>query len=172
MYFAKLDASVGASGPHDFAVRISAVRPQHISVHRIPFPTSVTIASRPSLGTRQVRSIPVSTNEGSGIFLQRGMDRKMSDLPVGLVDAALSTSLPATNAKRLRKGAKRRSNPHFAQPRDGLLRFARNDGVLQKVTAPPADPRNTRWSCGRWWRGSIPAWLRNSHCLPRKNRPS
>jgi hypothetical protein len=32
----KLDASVEASGPHDFAVRLSAVRYRHISVHRIP----------------------------------------------------------------------------------------------------------------------------------------
>ena len=41
---------------------------------------------------------------------------------------ALSASLPATNAKRLRKGAKRRSNPFFPLRLDGLLRFARNDG--------------------------------------------
>src|ERR1700737_1087492 len=33
---AKLDASVGASGPHDFAVRADAVRRQHLRVHRIP----------------------------------------------------------------------------------------------------------------------------------------
>jgi hypothetical protein len=33
---AKLDASVGASGPHDFAVRFSAIRQRHIHVHRIP----------------------------------------------------------------------------------------------------------------------------------------
>ena len=32
----RLDASVGASGPHDFIVRFSAVRRQHIRVHRIP----------------------------------------------------------------------------------------------------------------------------------------
>ncbi len=32
----RLDASVGASGPHDFAVRVSAVRQRRISVHRIP----------------------------------------------------------------------------------------------------------------------------------------
>src|ERR1700716_3473302 len=32
----ELDASIGASGPHDFAVRISAVRRRHIRVHRIP----------------------------------------------------------------------------------------------------------------------------------------
>jgi hypothetical protein len=32
----RLDASVGASGPHGFAVRLSTVRYRHISVHRIP----------------------------------------------------------------------------------------------------------------------------------------
>jgi hypothetical protein len=32
----ELDASVGASGPHDFAVRFSAVRQKHLRVHRIP----------------------------------------------------------------------------------------------------------------------------------------
>jgi hypothetical protein len=34
--FRELDASVGASGPHDFAVRFSAVRQERIRVHRIP----------------------------------------------------------------------------------------------------------------------------------------
>jgi hypothetical protein len=34
--FRELDASVGASGPHDFAVRFSAVRQRRIRVHRIP----------------------------------------------------------------------------------------------------------------------------------------
>ena len=33
---AKLDASVEASGPHDFAVRLSTVRQRRIRVHRIP----------------------------------------------------------------------------------------------------------------------------------------
>ena len=32
----ELDASIGASGPHDFTVRIRAVRQRHIHVHRIP----------------------------------------------------------------------------------------------------------------------------------------
>jgi len=36
--------------------------------------------------------------------------------------------LPATNAKRLRKGAKRRSNPSLRKWQNGLLRVARNDG--------------------------------------------
>jgi hypothetical protein len=51
----QLDTSVGVSGPHDFAVRISVVRPRKMfalrrcRVHRIPRPTSVTIAKRPSV---------------------------------------------------------------------------------------------------------------------------
>jgi hypothetical protein len=52
----KLDTSVGVSGPHDFAVRNNIARPQARSsrryhrIHRIPRPTSVTIAIRPSCG--------------------------------------------------------------------------------------------------------------------------
>jgi hypothetical protein len=33
---AKLDTSVGVSGPHDFAVRLGAVRYRRLRVHRIP----------------------------------------------------------------------------------------------------------------------------------------
>ena len=46
----ELDASVEASGPHDFAVRFQRARLARQSVHRIPPPTSVTIAKRPSGG--------------------------------------------------------------------------------------------------------------------------
>src|SRR5258708_29222918 len=46
--FTKLDTSVGASGPHDFAVRGSTSFVADIArVHRIPHPTSVTIAQTP-----------------------------------------------------------------------------------------------------------------------------
>jgi hypothetical protein len=34
--FRQLDASVGASGPHVFAVRVSTIRQRRIRVHRIP----------------------------------------------------------------------------------------------------------------------------------------
>src|ERR1700738_1290712 len=45
---AKLDASVGASGPHDFAVRGTTSFVADIArVHCIPHPTSVTIAQTP-----------------------------------------------------------------------------------------------------------------------------
>jgi hypothetical protein len=45
----QLDASVGTSGPHDFAVRgLHRSSCKRTRVHRIPRPTSVTIAKRPS----------------------------------------------------------------------------------------------------------------------------
>jgi hypothetical protein len=53
--FRQLDPSVGGSGPHDFAVREAVFvgapwRAETPHVHRIPLPTSVTIAKRPSGG--------------------------------------------------------------------------------------------------------------------------
>src|ERR1700760_550120 len=51
----RLDASVGASGPHDFAVRFGAVRQKCIRVHRIPCPTFVTMANAPLMGTGRPR---------------------------------------------------------------------------------------------------------------------
>src|SRR5947209_9922909 len=35
-HLSQLDASIEASGPHDFAVRFRAVRQPHVRVHRIP----------------------------------------------------------------------------------------------------------------------------------------
>jgi hypothetical protein len=46
--FRQLDAGVEASGPHDLAVREPRPRQSAARVHRIPRPTSVTIAIRPS----------------------------------------------------------------------------------------------------------------------------
>jgi hypothetical protein len=86
----ELDAGVEASGPHDFAVRVSAVRPRKMfalscfRVHRIPCPTFVTIAKRPSvLGRDNERYRSDLGLEGIGIFLQGGLDRQSTDLPVG-----------------------------------------------------------------------------------------
>ena len=44
----EFSASVGAPGPHDFAVRDSIIRLVIYRVHRIPLPTSVTIVKRPN----------------------------------------------------------------------------------------------------------------------------
>jgi hypothetical protein len=48
----KLDISVEISGPRGLAVRLKRVRLPRQSVHRIPHPTSVTIAKRPSWWAR------------------------------------------------------------------------------------------------------------------------
>ncbi len=72
--FAKLSASLGAPGPHDFAVRIDAVRLS--APTRPPHPTSrfVTIAIRPSCrGGTSLRSHQFRKN-GSGIFLHAYLD--------------------------------------------------------------------------------------------------
>jgi hypothetical protein len=59
-HFSRLDISVGISGPHDFAVCGSVlvqpilIRPDAIRIHRIPHPTFVTIAKRPSCGHETV----------------------------------------------------------------------------------------------------------------------
>jgi hypothetical protein len=49
--FRQLDTSVGASGPHDFTVRLNTARLRRIRVHRTR-PAAVTIACRPSVGLR------------------------------------------------------------------------------------------------------------------------
>jgi hypothetical protein len=46
----KLDASVGASGPHDFTVRVHAPSSEAPPASTASRPASVTIASRPSVG--------------------------------------------------------------------------------------------------------------------------
>jgi diadenosine tetraphosphate (Ap4A) HIT family hydrolase len=73
----KLDASVEASGPHDFAVRVSAVRQQHLHVHRIP--PRVRDDREPPLkwdGTATDKHVIWVGREG-GIFLQRGLDKRI-----------------------------------------------------------------------------------------------
>ena len=57
----ELDASVGASGPHDFAVRKLRPRLQAHPASTASRPTSVTIAKRPSRGTGPRLNITVST---------------------------------------------------------------------------------------------------------------
>ena len=71
----QLDASVEASGPHDFAVRIRAVRQGHFHVHRIPHPTSVTTAKRPSCGHETAIHWTDLAFLKIRIFFREGLDR-------------------------------------------------------------------------------------------------
>ena len=59
----ELDTSVGVSGPHDFAVRFSTVRQRRIHVHRIPHPTFVTTAKRPSYERGMARVLKMFLRE-------------------------------------------------------------------------------------------------------------
>src|SRR5947207_9314877 len=88
-------------GPHGFAVRISAARlhagasltrfsspcnghwrARRYRVHRIPHPTSVTIAIRPSCGHETAETSGVDLpDETSEIFFSRGLDRNLQDDP-------------------------------------------------------------------------------------------
>jgi hypothetical protein len=81
----ELDAGVEASGPHDFAVRVSTFRQSA--------PPAST-ASRPALMT--LRNAPLSGRDGrisasdlpdgaSEIFLQKGMDGAVAKLPDGQI---------------------------------------------------------------------------------------
>ncbi len=66
---ARLDPSVGGSGPHDFAVRFNpfvfAIPRPGRNVHRSPPPTLVTIAKRPSGGSGMRREDHIFPKNGS-----------------------------------------------------------------------------------------------------------
>jgi hypothetical protein len=71
---ARLDAGFEASGPHDFAVRFSAIRQRRIRVHRI-LPRVDDVAQRPSLGQDGGSCRSDLPDGESEIFFQRGLDR-------------------------------------------------------------------------------------------------
>jgi hypothetical protein len=79
----QLDAGVEASGPHDFAVRFSAVRYRRIHVHRIP--PRVRDDREPPLKWDETAIIceVIWVGRKEEIFLQKGLDRQITDLPVG-----------------------------------------------------------------------------------------
>jgi len=71
---AKLDASVGASGPHDFAVRKRAPSSEAPPASTASLPAFVTIAIRPCM-RRDGASFKFDLGlRRSQIFLQKGLD--------------------------------------------------------------------------------------------------
>jgi hypothetical protein len=83
---ANLNASVGASEPHGFAVRVGASRLAHRRVHRIPHPTFVTIAIRPSWGRGAAGVIVVILARGEAKkFLREGWTGTKSADPASAV---------------------------------------------------------------------------------------
>ena len=71
----KLDASIEASGPHDFAVRVQHRSSAVLSASIASRPASVTIAIRPFGGTRRRHYRTDLGRDGTEIFFQIGLDR-------------------------------------------------------------------------------------------------
>src|SRR5438477_10160026 len=78
---AKLDASVGASEPHDFAVRLTCCSSAAPSASTASRPAFVTIAIRPSLGRDGAGYSFDLGKRRRRIFLRKGLDRPGTDLP-------------------------------------------------------------------------------------------
>ena len=94
----QLNISVEMSGPHDFAVRLARDRLSRQSVHRIPHPTFVTIAKRPSYRARDGREnaldLPVVTSERACGKLTRRANqsckRKTCQVPIAIPGRCVS----------------------------------------------------------------------------------
>src|SRR5579872_1050889 len=125
----QLDASVGASGPHGFAVRahlhkshpaalvpvpprlkrrrIGVVRLRHRRVHHIPRPTSVTVAIRPSCGreTGGLLKLICPTTKAK-YFCEKGWTGISQNCPTGKSGPrATSPKTPAASIQAVRQGA-------------------------------------------------------------------
>ena len=79
-YFRRLDSSVAAPGPHDFAVRFSATRQRHLRVHRIP-PHVRDDAYAPLVEAGCANSTTVSDFRKK-IFLASGLETQISLNPL------------------------------------------------------------------------------------------
>jgi hypothetical protein len=67
----QLDTSVGASGPHDFAVRFSAIRQKRIRVHRIP-PRVRDDREPPLCGTGRAELVEMICPTGKAEYFCKG----------------------------------------------------------------------------------------------------
>jgi hypothetical protein len=144
--FRKLDASVGASGPHDFAVRkqaLSSAAPPPSTASRL---ASVTIASRPSVRRnrwnvsliwgqvqrRRLRQIGTTGKSASGVVIVKGL--AASDAGVRHCEEPTGRA----NARPMTGSATKQS-----------IRFEMDCfASLAMTNLPPATPYSTPASCG------------------------
>src|SRR3954471_11585165 len=123
-YFRRLDASVGASEPHDFAVRVSTVRQRCLRVHRIP--SRVRDDREPPPVGRDGAGYSFDLGEtAKGIFLQMGLDRANHIDPPGQFTLC-KTSVPNPAAARtmMPRGRAEYFNPPLLETCLDLLAFA------------------------------------------------
>jgi hypothetical protein len=102
--FRELDASVGASGPHDFAVRVSAVRPWRHPRPPHPAPNVYDDRETPLRGNGTAGDIDLIWGKREAEYFCRGGWTGFGDLPVrqklagGMLDPAcrIPSGLPKT----------------------------------------------------------------------------
>jgi hypothetical protein len=198
---AQLDTSVGASGPHDFAVRLelrSSARRQ--SVHRIPHPTFVTTAKRPSyrgrdgaesaadLGVTATRAacdrltrraicawrLCANCPSGESVDVHGGKPHRHSGMRrlARTRNPCSRRAWPLGHSRKLQKSARRF---HFSEPHARAWLWIPGSRFARPgmtITALPTDPQNTRSSCDRSPRDSTRASPRNWRCLRHRARPS
>jgi hypothetical protein len=104
-YFRQLDAGVEASGPHDFAVRKSALSSAAPPTSTASRPASVTIASRPSVGRDGSGYRSDLGRRRTKIFLQRGMDSRPTEQPVGQISRSPHGQTGRANARSMMNSA-------------------------------------------------------------------
>ena len=82
----QLDTGVEASGPHDFAVRVSTIRQARCPRPPHPAPYVRDDRETPLFRERDGGGYRFDLGKSrSGIFLQMGLDRQIGDLPVGQI---------------------------------------------------------------------------------------
>ena len=137
------DISVGISGPHDFAVRSPPLRPFAADrVHRIPRPTSVTIAIRPSCGRGTGRGHKDDLPDGrSEIFLRKGLDRDFAKRPDGQIS-------PRPTRAKTRAAPARAARPRAqVRPSPQAPSHHRSRPQARSTLPPPAPARSAPPEC-------------------------
>ncbi len=117
----QLSASLGAPEPHDFAVRDIVTRLVRYRVHRIPHPTFVTIAKRPSYRRRDARKDGFDLPDGArGKFASPWHDGQFAN---GTYAPFSRSSLRATRSSESAPGGKLSGAiQNFPAAKSGLLR--------------------------------------------------
>jgi hypothetical protein len=131
----KLDASIAAPGPRDFAVRNMPFRRSACRVHRIPLPTFLTIAKRPSQGERDGMNIAPSSILKTRIILRRrsGQSQQCRERNCLICPAGRGRPQPAApclNAAR----ARCRAHGRLPEEAAGALDFCRRSDPASRWT--------------------------------------
>ena len=141
----ELDTSVGVSGPHDFAVRANVIRPRATArltcrVHRIPHPTSVTIAKRPSGGDGMAVDVEVIwVKREQEYFYRKGWTDKWVICPSGKSPISIARAMNSVGPAAVPTRVPTKSWPANHADRSNNDRTGHHDhGFVGVATTTPA----------------------------------